>query len=150
MSQTPEFEWDDHYLLGYAAMDDTHREFVDCVDALLTAGDDQLLSALDAFIDHARRHFKQEDEWMSADGFPARDCHVEEHEKVMSSCLEVRELVAAGNFEVGRDLARALMDWFPGHADYLDSALANWMVKRAHDGSPLVLRRKKPQAPGEE
>ncbi|MBS0552175.1 MAG: hemerythrin, partial [Proteobacteria bacterium] len=57
---------------------------------------------------------------------------------------------AAGNVEVGRDLARALVDWFPGHADYMDSALANWMVKRAHDGSPLVLRRKKPQASGEE
>ncbi|MBS0510833.1 MAG: hemerythrin domain-containing protein [Proteobacteria bacterium] len=150
MSQTPEFEWDDHYLLGYAAMDDTHREFVECVDAMLTASDEQFPAALDAFIDHATRHFDQEKEWMSADGFPARDCHVEEHDKVMASCLEVKELVAAGNVEVGRDLARALVDWFPGHADYMDSALANWMVKRAHDGSPLVLRRKKPQASGEE
>ncbi|MBS0554662.1 MAG: hemerythrin, partial [Proteobacteria bacterium] len=83
MSQTPEFEWDDHYLLGYAAMDDTHREFVECVDAMLTASDEQFPAALDAFIDHATRHFDQEKDWMSADGFPARDCHVEEHDKVM-------------------------------------------------------------------
>lgn len=145
MSKTSEFEWDDHYLLGYAAMDDTHKEFVECVDAMLSASDEQLPAAFDAFIDHAERHFEQEKEWMSADGFPARDCHVEEHDKVMESVREVKQLVAEGNFEVGRDLARALMDWFPGHADYMDSALANWMVKRAHDGSPLVLRRKKPQ-----
>ena len=29
----------------------------------------------------------------------------------------------------------------PGHADYMDSALALWMVKRAHGGAPLVFRR---------
>ena len=34
------------------------------------------------------------------------------------------------------------MDWFPGHADYMDSALATWLVKKSHDGRPLVLRRK--------
>ncbi|MBN8442539.1 MAG: hemerythrin domain-containing protein [Thauera sp.] len=146
MSQTSEFEWDDRYLMGYAAMDDTHKEFVDCVDAMLTASDEQMLAALDAFIDHAERHFEQEKAWMSADGFPARDCHVEEHDKVMESAYEVRKLVAEGNCLVGRDFAQAAMEWFPGHADYMDSALANWLVKRAHDGSPLVLRRKKPGA----
>ena len=33
------FEWDDRYLLGHNAMDDTHREFVDLVHALLTVGE---------------------------------------------------------------------------------------------------------------
>lgn len=142
------FEWDDRYLLGYNAMDDTHREFVDCVHALLTVADADFLAALDAFADHAERHFKQEDEWMSQDGFPARDCHVEEHDKVLQSVREVRQGLADGSLDVaiGRDLAQALVDWFPGHADYMDSALANWLVKRAHDGSPLVLRRKKAES----
>ena len=29
------FAWEDRYLLGYTAMDDTHREFVELVNALL-------------------------------------------------------------------------------------------------------------------
>ena len=39
-------------------------------------------------------------------------------------------------------LAQALQDWFPGHVQHLDSALATWLVHRTHGGRPLVLRRK--------
>jgi hypothetical protein len=52
-------------------MDDTHREFVACVDALLTASDAQIPEALEAFIQHAEAHFKQENEWLAAPDFPA-------------------------------------------------------------------------------
>ncbi len=60
----------------------------------------------------------------------------------MASVREVQELVAKGEVAIARELAQALMDWFPGHADYMDSALATWLVKKSHDGRPLVLRRK--------
>jgi hypothetical protein len=39
------------------------------------------------------------------------------------------------------DFAGYLFEWFPGHADYLDSALAAWMTKRRFGGKPVVLRR---------
>ncbi len=142
MSNTAEFPWSDRYLLGYNPIDDTHREFVDCVDALLRASDDQVAAALEAFARHAEAHFAQEDGWMTEGEFPARDCHIDEHAKVMASVREVQELVAQGNHEIARELAHALIDWFPGHADYMDSALAAWLVKRSHNGRPLVFRRK--------
>ena len=135
------FVWEDRYLLGYAAMDDTHREFVALVDALLTAPDDALPAALEAFAAHAEAHFAQEDGWMVAEDFPARDCHIDEHAKVLASVNEVREMVAGGEREIVRELAVALKDWFPSHADYMDSALSTWMVKRAHAGKPLIFRR---------
>ena len=137
------FTWSDRYLLGYTAMDDTHREFVACVDALLTATDAQIPEALEAFIQHAEAHFKQENEWLAAPDFPGGgECHIEEHEKVINSAYDVREVVAQGRVDVARDYAQALVDWFPGHADYMDSALAAWQVKRTHNGRPLVFRRK--------
>jgi hemerythrin len=46
--------------------------------------------------------------------------------------------------KIGRGLVTALEEWFPGHADYLDSALAKWMVKQSFGGervAPVVLRR---------
>ncbi|HRP22578.1 hemerythrin domain-containing protein [Thauera sp.] len=141
MTEHAGFDWDDRYLLGYNAMDDTHREFVSLVNALLTVDDAQLPAALDAFAAHAEDHFAQENSWMETDGFPARDCHVDEHDKVLASVREVQQLLAEGNVEVVRELAVALMEWFPGHADYMDSALALWMVKRSHGGAPLVFRR---------
>lgn len=142
MTETPPgFDWTDRYLLGYTAMDDTHREFVTLVDTLLTAPDAGLAQALDAFAAHAVAHFEQEDGWMRGTDFPAADCHIDEHAKVLASVREVQQELAAGNVVLVRELAQALMDWFPGHADYMDSALAQWMVKRSHGGAPLVFRR---------
>ena len=137
------FEWSDRYLLGYTAMDETHQAFVERVNALLTVDDADLMSALDDLADHVAEHFAQEAGWMAADGFPARDCHVAEHDKVLASVSEVQQMLAQGNVEIVRQLAVALMDWFPAHADYMDSALATWMVKHSHAGTPLVFRRQK-------
>jgi len=142
MTQTQAgFDWSDRYLLGHGPMDDTHREFVTLVDALLQAPDGELEQALAAFAEHAVAHFEQEDNWMRSTQFPAADCHIDEHAKVLASVREVQQDIAAGNVQVVRELAQALMDWFPGHADYMDSALALWMVKRSHGAAPLVFRR---------
>ena len=143
MSTNQEFNWSDRFLLGHTAMDDTHREFVDCVDALLRATDAELPAALERFIAHAQDHFNQENAWLSADDFPGGgECHIDEHGKVMSSARDVQLMLAEGRVDIVRDFTQALVDWFPGHADYMDSALATWLVKQAHNGRPLVFRRK--------
>jgi hemerythrin len=136
-----DLRWSDAFLLGYAPMDAVHREFVDTVDALLAASDAQMLDKLDAFASHATAHFRSEDDWMNETLFPARQCHIDEHAAVMKSVGEVRALVAVGQVEQGRSLARELARWFPGHADYLDSALAHWMCKQRLGGKPVVIRR---------
>lgn len=135
------FAWTDRYCLGHAAMDDTHREFVERVNALLTVDDAELMAALAALAEHAMAHFVQEADWMAADGFPARECHVAEHDKVLASITEVQQMLARGDVETVRQLAVALIEWFPAHADYMDSALATWMVKRSHAAAPLIFRR---------
>ena len=134
--------WNDRLLMGYPAMDAEHREFVDLVGALQRAADDELLPLLEAFAAHAERHFSSENEWMTETAFPARDCHIDEHAAVLRSVAEVRALAEAGNLALVRSLAAELARWFPGHADYLDSALAAWMCKQRWQGQPVVLRRK--------
>ena len=142
MTTEQPFTWSDRFLLGHNTIDTTHAEFVECVGALLNARDAEIPGALDAFIHHAEAHFQQENDWLSAPDFPGGgECHIEEHEKVLNSAYDVREVVAQGQFDVARAYARALVDWFPGHADYMDSALATWLVKRSHNGRPLVFRR---------
>ena len=142
MSSINDFPWTDAFLLGYGPMDDTHREFVDIVDAMLTAPEQEFAGHLDAFLVHAESHFSQERDWMAATGFPAMDCHVDEHNAVLKSVRDVQALLAAGGaVSVGRSLAEELVRWFPGHADYMDASLAQWMVKKRLGGTPVVLRR---------
>lgn len=142
------FEWTDSFKLGHALMDDTHEEFVSIVNTLLTCPNEDLLKHLDAFAEHGEAHFAQELAWMKETDFPSTDCHAGEHEAVMKSVREVQALLAAGgNPQIARGLAQELARWFPGHADYLDSALAQWLVKKKTGGVPIVLRRDQNFAP---
>ncbi|MBN3802639.1 hemerythrin [Paraburkholderia sp. Ac-20336] len=135
--------WSDARLLGFTPMDDVHEEFYAVALRLVTCTDTTALAAIEDFEKHAVSHFEQEDEWMRTTNFPPRDCHIEEHAAVLKSVGEVKAAVAAGqaNAEVVRDLGMHLFGWFPGHADYLDSALAAWMTKQTMGGKPVVLRR---------
>lgn len=138
------FVWSDARLLGYTLMDEVHKEFYTVALALVTCDDETAAAAIDEFEKHAVGHFDQEDEWMRSTDFPPRDCHIEQHAAVLKSVREVKEAVAEGQAgaEVVRDLGVHLFEWFPGHADYLDSALAAWMTKRTTGGRPVVFRRK--------
>ena len=44
MTDRQGMQWTDAFLLGYDAMDETHREFVDVVNRLLTCADSELAS----------------------------------------------------------------------------------------------------------
>lgn len=133
--------WSDSFLLGYGPIDMVHQEFVSIVHAMQTCPDAELFTHLKDLARHAEEHFSQENQWMKSTDFPAMECHANEHSAVQKSVAEVIPLVAQGDVAVGRRLADALADWFPGHADYLDSALAQWLVKRQTGGVPIVLKR---------
>lgn len=127
--------------LGYAPMDRIHAEF----DEMLTsvgAGQPadwvEFLATLDA---HLRAHFEAEDRWMRDTAFPAADCHIDEHAAVLKSSTEVLALAREGNVKPAPSFVAELGRWFPGHADYLDSALAAWMCKRQYGGKPVVIHR---------
>jgi hemerythrin len=133
------FRWNDEYAVGHDSMDATHREFVECVDALLRAEDDALAAALEAFAHHVRAHFAEEDLAMRQTAYGSAGCHIDEHAAVLKSLQEVHEAFAEGKVQVVRGFARALADWFPEHARVMDMGLARWLVQRRLGGSPIVL-----------
>ncbi|MBU9206002.1 hemerythrin [Burkholderia multivorans] len=135
--------WSDARLLGFTPMDDVHKEFYEVALRLVTCNDATAAAALDLFEKHAISHFGQEDEWMRTTNFPPRDCHIDEHAAVLKSVAEVKAAIDAGRVgaTLARDLGLHLFEWFPGHADYLDSALAAWMTKQTMGGKPVVFRR---------
>ena len=141
ITQQTAIHWNDQYLLGYAPMDAIHEEFVQIVEKLQLAEDSELPFLLNALETHTQSHFEMENALMTDTKFPARDCHIDEHAAVLKSIKDVKPLLANGNFDVCRRLANELASWFPGHADYLDSALAHWMCKQNFGGKPVVIRR---------
>lgn len=129
------------HLTGDARMDHLHEEFHVLVKALRDAPPEQAAPALLELITHTRDHFGQEDTWMRDLGYPIRDCHIDEHAEVLSSLVQVHERLCQNDHSALQRLVRALEDWFPGHVQHLDSALAQWMVKRQWNAQPIMLRR---------
>lgn len=134
-------EWSDTFLLGLSSVDEEHRTFVALLATLQQCPDAAFEAHLDRFADHARTHFQSEDDTMEQGNFPVRACHMDEHAAVLRSVDAVHALVCTGDFAEGRRLAGALADWFPGHVQHLDSALADWVCKQRFSAKPLVLRR---------
>jgi len=140
-SKTEKLEWSDELLLGYGPMDSVHQEFVECVAQLASANESEMQARMRQLIGHVQHHFDEENSWMNQTNFPAKECHIDEHAAVMKSILEVNAMVTEGDTSAVLRLSQALMDWFPGHANYLDSALAHWMCKQRLGGKPVVIRR---------
>lgn len=142
MITTDELSWTDAFLVGFPPMDDTHREFVDIVGAMLQCSDDALLGHLKALIVHSEAHFSQEEAWMQKTDFPATECHTNEHAAVLNSMREVTAYVEGGGSpDEIRRLSVELARWFPGHTDYLDASLAQWVSKKQLGAVPIVVRR---------
>lgn len=128
--------------LGYHPMDAIHAEFEALLAQAADAPEAALAQRIDALQVHLQAHFDAEDRWMRETDFPARDCHMDEHAAVLRSAKEVRLRLAAGDTALARRFVAELAHWFPGHADYLDSALAHWMCQRQFGGKPVVFSRR--------
>ena len=144
--QTTEIVQSPPHALGFDPMDAIHDEFLVRVQELTQADEAVVLQALDALAEHVHTHFAAEEEWMRSTAFPAPDCHAAEHAAVLASVEGVQRRARSGDTAPARSLARALADWFPNHADYMDAALAHWMCERRFGGRPVVLHRPRPSA----
>ena len=87
-------EWTEKLTLGLGPMDQTHVEFVDAYNRLLSLSGAELLAAMDDFIVHTVEHFDQENRWMELIGFPG--CHKAEHDRVLAVCRDVRKRMERG------------------------------------------------------
>jgi hemerythrin-like metal-binding protein len=120
--------------IGDPVIDETHREFVDSLNALMEAPERDQLAALDAFVAHCESHFGQESRWMNELDFGAAQCHRDEHETVLSTAREVRRRVSAGEggTELVRFLATAVAQWFENHAASMDTVLSLYMKEHGY------------------
>lgn len=140
IEQSSVLHWSSEFALGHAEMDQTHQEFVELLGRIQSAANEDMERLLEELLHHCTKHFEMENQWMTSTGFPPRECHIEEHAKVLGSIQEVLDQARQGINYFCRPLANHLADWFPPHAAHLDSALAHWMCKQRFGGKPVVFR----------
>ena len=131
--------WTDALALNQPTLDDTHREFVDALNAVDAARGQGLAAAqqaLQGLVEHSEAHFGQEDRWMAELGFDPATCHPAQHRQILEVLHEVmRRLQAEGDAALGLidAMVPALAEWFPMHAQTLDAGLVQVMAERGYE-----------------
>ena len=127
--------WEERYTLGVAAMDATHREFIDMADALLAASDEAFPALFAQLREHTRLHFEHEGKLMKACRFPAIGEHHGEHLRVLGELAHFSRSVGAGRISMVRNYVTALPAWFGTHLATMDSALASCLKLQVREGN---------------
>lgn len=140
----PSLTWNASLANDLAPMDATHREFIDCYNAVATAAPEDFLPAFDRLIEHTVAHFALENGWMAAVDFPG--CHRAEHDRVLAVMHDIRKRVERGDMFLGRRLIEELPAWFDNHVNGMDAALAFHLASIGFDVGQGALR---PLAEGE-
>lgn len=126
-----QLSWTDKLALGHAAIDDDHRFAVDTMARIATAGDAEVTGLFTDLVAHMYEHFAREEALMRACNFPALDCHVGEHTRVLGLLDGLAARVAAGDLDVARGFAaEAGPAWFLDHRNTMDFVTVNFA--RAH------------------
>jgi len=119
--------WAPALTLDNEVMDHTHGEFVELLNALGAAGPQDVLAAMDAFVEHTEQHFAEEERWMQESAFPPLGCHQNQHRMVLDVAREVRKRIAKGETTLAEPLATAVAEWFGDHVAVMDSILKQYM-----------------------
>lgn len=130
---------DETYALGVDRMDDTHREFVELVNACDSAADKAaFVAAFKALLAHTEQHFAFEDSLMQQTAFSSAEEHIGEHRKVLAEMAQFLKRAGGPMSAFAREYVRErLPEWFGIHASTMDSALA-FHLKGTADAEALA------------
>lgn len=133
MSTASTLAWSDELVLGDARTDTTHQEFIDLVNATTASDATQKLPKYQALLAHTVEHFAQEERWMQACGVQPDFCHFGQHSSVLEVMREVERRATGGEIAYIDSMIEALVEWFPQHAQSMDTGLVAFLQEKGFD-----------------
>lgn len=136
MSSQP---WRDALWLGHAPMDRAHgtlAALVDEVELAVRRGEDpgEVQGLLLRLVEETSDHFSEEHELMLASGYPGREAHIEDHDRLLSQLSELLSSHSTGEQRMTVKLAGSLRAWLVIHIQGPDRALADYVRARGASG----------------
>ena len=131
--EVPDLNWSAQLATGDSRMDQTHVEFVELLARLRATPPADQLPLFKELTAHTVEHFEQEDRWMLATGFTAKNCHTEQHKSILDTLHAVEEHYLKGDADIISRMADAMAEWFPAHAATMDAGLAQHLKSVGFD-----------------
>jgi len=131
MSKHPA-QWDAaRHTLGMEEMDNTHREFITQVDALISAGNAEFPALFQALVTHTREHFMAEGRLMRESKYRGLPEHEAEHHRVLGELQQLNRTLKRGHLPLVRAYVKeGLPEWFDTHLSMMDGALVAFLKKQ--------------------
>jgi hemerythrin-like metal-binding protein len=82
------------------------------------------------FVDYTTVHFLSEQLLMRLHAYPDAAAHAREHETLLAEARKLHDRARSGGVEVSEELVARLYDWWAGHVQTTDRALAACLRRR--------------------
>jgi len=118
------------HTLGMAEMDNTHREFISQVAALIAASNAEFPALFQVLVNHTREHFTMEGQLMRSSNYRGLPEHESEHHRVLGELQQLNRSLKRGHLPLVRAYVReGLPEWFDTHLAMMDCALVAHLKK---------------------
>ena len=125
--------WDDAFSVGFALIDDQHKELVAMTNELFNgckrgaiAADISFIKTIRKAVEYAKTHFATEEDYMGRVNYPDLDAHKEFHSQFVTQVAG-----ALKEFEGGSTapihMARFLKEWLLNHIAVADKKYAPYL-----------------------
>ncbi len=136
--------WDDSMSVGVEVLDNDHKKLIDLINRLAEAGnstgsEQTVGEVLDELVAYTRYHFRREEAWQAAAGYPDLERHKEIHEDLTEQVEEVRDDYRKGYSEsLTRDVLVFLRDWLKKHILGEDKKYVAYVAEVSEADVPAV------------
>lgn len=129
------FAWNEKYSVGYAEIDEQHKQLFKMADDLHAAmvegrGKESLSGLFSRLVTYTRHHFSTEERIMRENAYPGYVQHHMEHEKLTRQVLDLQRNVATGRATVTTEVMQFLADWLRNHIQISDQKVSVFIKKR--------------------
>jgi len=118
-------KWDEaRHTLGVDEIDNTHRDFITQVAALISASDAEFPALFQVLVTHTREHFIAEGKLMRETKYQGLGVHEGEHHRLLGELQQLNRNLKRGRLPLVRAYVReGLPEWFDTHLTMMDGAL---------------------------
>jgi methyl-accepting chemotaxis protein/hemerythrin len=127
--------WSKQLELGVKMFDDQHKELVKLINELYDAmksnkGQDALLGILNRLVEYTVYHFDSEEEMFAKYGYSEERTHIQIHENLKKTAVELKEKILAGEAVIGFNVISFLENWVKNHILVEDRKYADFFKEK--------------------
>ena len=127
--------WNDKLSVGVKIFDEEHKQLISFLNKLnqsiLSGSTAKTMGEILAnLVRYTRIHFKHEQDYMTAHGYPDYDMHKKEHDSLTTQVAEYNERLKSGKTTYSLELLNFLRDWLTKHIQGSDMNYKNFFISK--------------------